>query len=86
MRKLFDRATPGRCGADFSAWRRSGEKISRQRSLCCVRPLSLFYSDASVDGVEERSRVPRSRAHARLKRKATKSHDFSYVQPTFIDL
>ncbi|GBP39414.1 Cleavage and polyadenylation specificity factor subunit 1 [Eumeta japonica] len=29
-----------------------------------VRPLSLFYSDASVDAVEERSLVPRSRSHA----------------------
>ncbi|GBP56421.1 hypothetical protein EVAR_90092_1 [Eumeta japonica] len=38
----------------------------------CVRPLSLFYSDASADGVEERSLVPRSRSHARLWR----SHAF----------
>ncbi|GBP04083.1 hypothetical protein EVAR_74824_1 [Eumeta japonica] len=57
------------------------------RSLCnpfpicdqrngCVRPLSLFYSDASADGVEERSYVPRSRSHARLRRNATMSHAF----------
>ncbi|GBP25722.1 Sex peptide receptor [Eumeta japonica] len=52
----------------------------------CVRPLSLFYSDASADGVEERSLVPRSRSHARLRRNATMSHAFSYVQPAFIDL
>ncbi|GBP87111.1 hypothetical protein EVAR_59768_1 [Eumeta japonica] len=43
----------------------------------CVRPLSLFYSDASADGVEERSLVPRSRSHARLRRNATMSHAFS---------
>ncbi|GBP88441.1 hypothetical protein EVAR_99535_1 [Eumeta japonica] len=29
-----------------------------------VRALSLFYSDASADGVEERSLVLRSRSHA----------------------
>ncbi|GBP54997.1 hypothetical protein EVAR_34471_1 [Eumeta japonica] len=40
----------------------------------CVRPLSFFYSDASADGVEERSLVPRSRSHARLRRNATMSH------------
>ncbi|GBP73732.1 hypothetical protein EVAR_103194_1 [Eumeta japonica] len=42
-----------------------------------VRPLSLFYSDASADGVEERSLVPRSRSHPRLRRNATMSHAFS---------
>ncbi|GBP69369.1 hypothetical protein EVAR_53446_1 [Eumeta japonica] len=52
----------------------------------CVRPLCLFYSNASADGVEERSLVPRSRSHARLKRNATMSHAFSCVQPAFIDL
>ncbi|GBP50292.1 hypothetical protein EVAR_40834_1 [Eumeta japonica] len=52
----------------------------------CVRPLSLFYSDASADGVEERSLAPRSRSHARLRRNATMSHAFSCVQPAFIDL
>ncbi|GBP07804.1 hypothetical protein EVAR_77995_1 [Eumeta japonica] len=52
----------------------------------CVRLLSLFYSDASADGVEERSLAPRSRSHARLRRNATMSHTFSYVQPAFIDL
>ncbi|GBP19171.1 hypothetical protein EVAR_11493_1 [Eumeta japonica] len=51
----------------------------------CVRPLSLFYSDASANGVEERSFVPRSRSHARL-RNATMSHAFLCVQPAFIDL
>ncbi|GBP18951.1 hypothetical protein EVAR_78419_1 [Eumeta japonica] len=39
-------------------------------------PLSLFYSDASADGVEERSLVPLSRSHARLRRNATMSHTF----------
>ncbi|GBP31152.1 hypothetical protein EVAR_21590_1 [Eumeta japonica] len=52
----------------------------------CVRPLFLFYSDASADGVEERSLVPRSRSHARLRRNATMSHSFFCVQPEFIDL
>ncbi|GBP28463.1 General transcription factor II-I repeat domain-containing protein 2 [Eumeta japonica] len=47
--------------------------------LCCVRPLSLFYSDASADGVEERSLVPRSRLHARLRRNATISYAFSII-------
>ncbi|GBP12105.1 hypothetical protein EVAR_5928_1 [Eumeta japonica] len=45
----------------------------------CVRPLSLFYSDASTAGVMERSLVPRSRSHARLRRNATTSHAFSSV-------
>ncbi|GBP30854.1 hypothetical protein EVAR_91595_1 [Eumeta japonica] len=58
----------------------------RDRNYGCVRPLSLFYSDASTDGVEERSLVPRSRLHNRLRRNATMSHAFSCVQPTFIDL
>ncbi|GBP35168.1 hypothetical protein EVAR_18293_1 [Eumeta japonica] len=52
----------------------------------CVRSLSLFYSDASADEVEDRSLVPRSRSHARLRRNATTSHAFSCVQPAFIDL
>ncbi|GBP54303.1 hypothetical protein EVAR_32650_1 [Eumeta japonica] len=51
-----------------------------------VRPLSLFYLDTSADGVEKRSLVPRSRSHARLGRNATINHDFSCVQPAFIDL
>ncbi|GBP94964.1 hypothetical protein EVAR_27675_1 [Eumeta japonica] len=55
-------------------------------ALCCVRPLSLFYSDASADGVEERSLIPRSRSHARFRRNATMSHAFSCVQPAFIYL
>ncbi|GBP34623.1 hypothetical protein EVAR_19014_1 [Eumeta japonica] len=47
------------------------------RSLVgCVRPLSLFYSDASADEVEERSLVPRSRSHAWLRWNATTSHTF----------
>ncbi|GBP35679.1 hypothetical protein EVAR_75004_1 [Eumeta japonica] len=52
----------------------------------CVRPLSLFYSDASADRVEERSLVPRSRSHARLRRNGTMCNAFSYVQPAFNDL
>ncbi|GBP41363.1 hypothetical protein EVAR_84706_1 [Eumeta japonica] len=52
--------------------------------LGCVRPMSLFYSDASADALEERSLVPRSRSHARLKRNATMSHALSCVQPAFI--
>ncbi|GBP75283.1 hypothetical protein EVAR_47320_1 [Eumeta japonica] len=44
-----------------------------------VRPLSLFYSDASADGVEEKPLVPRSRSHARLRRNATMSHAFPQV-------
>ncbi|GBP75881.1 hypothetical protein EVAR_10992_1 [Eumeta japonica] len=56
------------------------EKQSR-RGGRCVRPLSLFYSDVSVDGVEDRSLVPRSRSHARLRWNATLSHAFSCVQP-----
>ncbi|GBP19112.1 hypothetical protein EVAR_83425_1 [Eumeta japonica] len=51
---------------------------AQSRPLCCVRPLSLFYSDASVNGVEERSLVPRSRSHARFKQNATMSHAFLY--------
>ncbi|GBP82968.1 hypothetical protein EVAR_90157_1 [Eumeta japonica] len=52
----------------------------------CVRPLSLFYSDTSADGVDERSLVLHSRSHARLKRNVTMIHTFSCVQPAFIDL
>ncbi|GBP96073.1 hypothetical protein EVAR_66104_1 [Eumeta japonica] len=61
---------------------RNGARHSR---VGCVRPLSLFYSDASADGVEERSLVPRSRSHARLRRNASMSHAFSCVQPAFIE-
>ncbi|GBP06520.1 hypothetical protein EVAR_4636_1 [Eumeta japonica] len=50
----------------------------RHKSKGCVRPLSLFYFDASADGVEERSLVPRSRSHAQLGWNATMSHAFSY--------
>ncbi|GBP60766.1 hypothetical protein EVAR_41105_1 [Eumeta japonica] len=52
----------------------------------CVRPLSLFYSDASADEVEERSLAPRSRSHAQLRQNVTMSHPFLCVQPAFIDL
>ncbi|GBP75741.1 hypothetical protein EVAR_59383_1 [Eumeta japonica] len=52
----------------------------------CVRPLSLFYSDASADGVEDRSLVPRSRSHAPFRQNATISHAFSCVQTAFIAL
>ncbi|GBP33840.1 hypothetical protein EVAR_20951_1 [Eumeta japonica] len=52
----------------------------------CVRPLSLFYSDASADAVKERSLVPHSRSHARLRRNATMSYAFSCTQPAFIGL
>ncbi|GBP72861.1 hypothetical protein EVAR_48845_1 [Eumeta japonica] len=54
--------------------------------VACVRPLSLFYSDESADGMEERSFVPRSRSHARLRQNATMNQAFSCVQPVFIDL
>ncbi|GBP20181.1 hypothetical protein EVAR_82054_1 [Eumeta japonica] len=60
--------------------------LTNSSRVGCVRPLSLFYSDASADGVEERSLVPRSRSRARLRRNATMSHAFSCVQPAFIDL
>ncbi|GBP46277.1 hypothetical protein EVAR_30407_1 [Eumeta japonica] len=67
---------------------RSGGRFRGRRHVVrgCVRPLSLFYSDASVDGVEERSLDQRSRSRARLRRNAKMSHAFSRVQPTFIDL
>ncbi|GBP93093.1 Sulfide:quinone oxidoreductase, mitochondrial [Eumeta japonica] len=42
-----------------------------------MRPLSLYYLDASADGVKERSLVPSSHLHARLRRNATMSHAFS---------
>ncbi|GBP91314.1 hypothetical protein EVAR_68497_1 [Eumeta japonica] len=63
--------------------RTGGQNSSR---VGYVWPLSLFYSDASADGVEERSLVPRSRSHARLRRNAKMSHAFSCMQPAFIDL
>ncbi|GBP35681.1 hypothetical protein EVAR_75006_1 [Eumeta japonica] len=68
------------------ATHRSNLFLLKLNHIGCVRPLSLFYSDASADGVEERSFVPRSRSHARLRRNATMSHAFSCVQPAFIDL
>ncbi|GBP41235.1 hypothetical protein EVAR_30673_1 [Eumeta japonica] len=57
---------------------------------CCGPPYARalkipFPPDASADGVEERSLVPRSRSHARLRRNATMSHAFSCVQAAFID-
>ncbi|GBP29948.1 hypothetical protein EVAR_18428_1 [Eumeta japonica] len=61
-------------------------QVYRRYSIGRVRALSLFYSDASADGEEERSLVPRSRLRARLRRNATMSHAFSCVQPVFIDL
>ncbi|GBP47546.1 Arf-GAP with coiled-coil, ANK repeat and PH domain-containing protein 2 [Eumeta japonica] len=67
-----------------------GTSITRATPDCdtsrvgCVRPLSLFYSDASADGVEERSLVPRSRSHTRLRRNVTMSHAFSSVRETWI--
>ncbi|GBP27269.1 hypothetical protein EVAR_77283_1 [Eumeta japonica] len=62
------------------------KKIVGSSRVGCVQPLSLFYSDASADGVEEKSLVPRSRSRARLRRNATMSHAFLCVQPAFIDL
>ncbi|GBP61775.1 hypothetical protein EVAR_96019_1 [Eumeta japonica] len=52
-----------RCGQDCC---RSQEILSRRLGVVtgCVRPLSLFYSDVSADGVEERSLVPRSLARS----------------------
>ncbi|GBP61184.1 hypothetical protein EVAR_28393_1 [Eumeta japonica] len=56
-------------------------KYSEQNSsrVSYVRTLSLFYSDASDDGVEERSLIPRSRLHAPLRRNAIMSHAFSML-------
>ncbi|GBP26700.1 hypothetical protein EVAR_23471_1 [Eumeta japonica] len=64
----------------------SSPAFRREGFLCCVRPLSLFYSYASAAGVEERSLVLRSVSHARLRRNATMSHAFSCMKPAFIDL
>ncbi|GBP47564.1 hypothetical protein EVAR_40120_1 [Eumeta japonica] len=64
----------------------SQEKQKKSSRVDYVRPLSLFNSDASTNGVEERSLVPRSRSHARLRWNGTMSHAFSCVQPAFIDL
>ncbi|GBP61221.1 hypothetical protein EVAR_45239_1 [Eumeta japonica] len=66
----------------FSPNWRAGFSGLRSR-VRCVRPLSLFDSDASADGVEERSLVPRSRSHARLRRNMTMSHAFLCVQPAY---
>ncbi|GBP70860.1 hypothetical protein EVAR_53524_1 [Eumeta japonica] len=52
-------------------------QMASLKSLGCVRPLSLIYSGASADEVEERSLVPRSRSRARLRRNATMTHAFS---------
>ncbi|GBP76969.1 hypothetical protein EVAR_63316_1 [Eumeta japonica] len=54
------------------------------KQVVCGR--CLFYSDASADGVEERSLVPRSRSHARFRRNATMSRTFSCVQSAFSNL
>ncbi|GBP92258.1 hypothetical protein EVAR_68219_1 [Eumeta japonica] len=51
----------------------------------CVGPLSLFYSNASVDAVEEILLVPRSRSHARLRRNATMSHAFSATLKRYLE-
>ncbi|GBP30037.1 hypothetical protein EVAR_22939_1 [Eumeta japonica] len=61
-------------------------QVLQYPATSCVRPLSLFYSNASADGVEKRLLVPRSHSHARLRRNATMSHAFLCVQPAFIDL
>ncbi|GBP34322.1 Angiotensin-converting enzyme [Eumeta japonica] len=68
--------------------RRRDLHLRCQNSSCLshVRPLSLFYSDASADGVEERSLAPRSRSHARLRRNATMSHAFSIKQCTEVTM
>ncbi|GBP06404.1 hypothetical protein EVAR_4553_1 [Eumeta japonica] len=50
----------------------------------CAAAVSLLLRP-SADGVEERSLVPRSRSRTRIGRNATMSHDFSCVQPAFID-
>ncbi|GBP04023.1 hypothetical protein EVAR_74790_1 [Eumeta japonica] len=55
--------------------------IGMMRERCVL----LFDSNASADRVEERSLIPRSRSHARLKRNATMSHALSCVRPAFIE-
>ncbi|GBP47635.1 RNA-directed DNA polymerase from mobile element jockey [Eumeta japonica] len=61
-------------------------RVNEMRPGGCVRPLSFFYSNASANGVKERSLVTRSRSHARLKQNATMNDAFSCVQPAFIEL
>ncbi|GBP66542.1 Cytochrome P450 4g15 [Eumeta japonica] len=69
---------PAGASAHAAACETAAQRAVRCR-LCAA-------SDASADRVEERSLVPRSRSHARLRRKATMSHVFSCVQQAFIDL
>ncbi|GBP48335.1 hypothetical protein EVAR_34828_1 [Eumeta japonica] len=57
--------------------------IPRKEVQGCVRPLTFFYSDASADGVKERSLVLRSRSHDRLRQNATMSHAFSSISEGF---
>ncbi|GBP33657.1 Protein Wnt-7b [Eumeta japonica] len=57
----------------------STQLLSGGEGASCARPLSLFYSDASADGVVERSLVLSSRSHAWLRRNATMSHAFTCV-------
>ncbi|GBP75699.1 hypothetical protein EVAR_98549_1 [Eumeta japonica] len=59
-------------------------RLSSEVRLCAAA-VSLLLG-RTADGVEERSLVPRSRSHTRLKRNATMSHAFSCEQPAFIDL
>ncbi|GBP52757.1 hypothetical protein EVAR_27700_1 [Eumeta japonica] len=79
---VLEFARPGRC-ARISDIIRSF-RLAPERRKGCVRPLSLLYSDASADGVEERSLVPRSRLHARLRRNATMSHFRAYSRRSSI--
>ncbi|GBP63076.1 hypothetical protein EVAR_50032_1 [Eumeta japonica] len=75
-----------RGSSSTSVRNRNQEQNRNQNREHCLRPLFLFYSDASTDGVEERSLVLLSRSHARFRRNATMSHAFSCVQPAFIDV
>ncbi|GBP09818.1 hypothetical protein EVAR_81089_1 [Eumeta japonica] len=71
-------------GGTFVEMSSQPHSLTRSHAVSgCVQPLSLFYSDASADGVEERSLVPRSRSHARLRRNVTMSHAFSCVPLAF---
>ncbi|GBP20609.1 Insulin-like growth factor 1 receptor [Eumeta japonica] len=63
----------------------SGSSTLRQHSTCGSSepmPLSLFYSDASADGVEEISHVPRSRSHAWFEAERDNESCFFSEQPT----
>ncbi|GBP80077.1 hypothetical protein EVAR_22000_1 [Eumeta japonica] len=52
----------------------------------CAAAVSLLLGRIGRWSGRERSLVPRSRSHARLRRNATMSYAFSYVQSAFIDL